>query len=498
MPYVLGLDVGTSTVAAATCRLAGPARPEVVGLGASGPTIPAVVHLDGTGAAVVGAAALECARTEPGHAAHGPITRIGDDVPLILGDAAYPAQALVTAQVTAVLHHVQAREGTAPRHVAVTHPATWGPYRTGLLHQQLRRAGLTDLTLLPEPLAAAENHAARQRVDPGTELAVLDLGGGHPKCALVRRTAAGPFEMLTCWQDPDPRAGTHLDDLLVAKVRTALGFRRDEPDPGDPDARCAMADLRQECVSAKEALSTATETTIPVYWDGAYTPVPVTRQELHELAEPAVGTTAEALARLLRFARHRGRTGVLLVGGTTRLPLVAEMLAARLGTPPLADPAPQTAVAAGAALVARHRLVGAPRLPVTVVGSDEEPTVLMARLGEQLSRLAARSGQQLPALRPVGADDTPLAPPPPRPPVEVTPLKLPPKRRSNPLTPGAKPVGLAAAAAGVIAAGALWAFAEEPANHHDPPRQPASSTSKPNPTGAAGGSRAPSPSATPR
>ena len=165
MPYVLGIDVGTRCTAAALCRLRESTwgAAEVVPLGGRGPLMPSVVHLGRDGTVLVGQAAEQRAPAEPDRVARNLGSRVGDDVPLLLGGQLCSAQELVAVLIRAVVDQVEAVEGAAER-VVVTHRADWGNYRRGVLHRELERQGLPDVVLVPEVIAAAEGHAAREPV----------------------------------------------------------------------------------------------------------------------------------------------------------------------------------------------------------------------------------------------------------------------------------------------------------------------------------------------
>jgi molecular chaperone DnaK len=175
LAYVLGVDVGTTRTTAAVCRLDG-ARDAEIALVA-----PSLLQLTDAGTFSVG-------NVDPaGWTASGFARRIGDSVPFSLGPETCPAEELTALLIMWVIGEVVAREGEQPRHVAVTHPAGWGPYRRGQLFAALRQVGVHDVTLVPEPLAAAENHAVRSRVVPASALAVFSLGSHAFAASVVRR-----------------------------------------------------------------------------------------------------------------------------------------------------------------------------------------------------------------------------------------------------------------------------------------------------------------------
>jgi molecular chaperone DnaK len=148
--------------------------------------------------------------------------------------------------------------------------------------------------------------------------------------------------------------GIDFDEAVFAHVAAAIGGAIQQLDPADPVAVAAVARLRAECVEAKEALSADTEVSIPVMLPNINTSVRLTRNEFEGMIRPALADTLVALRRALRSAGvEPGQlASVLLVGGSSRIPLVAQLVGAELGRPVAVDAHPKHGVSMGAALVA--------------------------------------------------------------------------------------------------------------------------------------------------
>src|SRR5262249_54973187 len=103
-----------------------------------------------------------------------------------------------------------------------------------------------------------------------------------------------------------------------------------ELDMRDPKSVAALARLRQDCIQAKEALSVDTETTIPVFLPTGQLDVRLTRADFEDLVQAQIESTIGALTRTLESAKvEPGElSAVLLVGGSSRIPLVSRMVAA--------------------------------------------------------------------------------------------------------------------------------------------------------------------------
>ena len=138
---------------------------------------------------------------------------------------------------------------------------------------------------------------------------------------------------------------------MVEHVRTALNGALDRLDFDDPATMAALIRLRRECIEAKEALSADTETAIPVVLPDLQTDVRLTRGEFEQMVGPTLAATVDAMRRALGSARIEPHqiSAVLLVGGSSRIPLVAQLVSDAFGRPVAVDAHPKHAVALGAA-----------------------------------------------------------------------------------------------------------------------------------------------------
>ncbi|HEV2782902.1 MAG TPA: Hsp70 family protein [Actinophytocola sp.] len=399
MPYVLGVDVGNSRTTAALYR-AGAEDAAVLPLDEDRPWVHSVLYLTADDSVLVGRDALARAEAEPERVARGLCARVGDPVAPLVGGLPCPAEMLLAALIRWVVDRAVDREREAPERVVVTHPASWGPHRWAALDAALRQVDLPDVLRLPKPLAAAESYAAANPVAPGDAVTVCDLGEGAV-CAAVTRLGPAGFDLLSRVETGEPGGGSVFDDLLVGQVLTELGRTPADLDPFDDELRPAMAQLRSACRAAKETLSTAPEAVVPTPLLGPPSSVLISRTRFEELIGPAVARTVDLLQQAIRTAGAPNLVAVTLVGGSARVPLVAELVTAATPARVAVDPDPETAVARGAAL-AGHR-----------VSTPEVQLPEDVRLPEQRDR---------------AGDADPDAPTqPPRPPVDLVPIE-PPRR----------------------------------------------------------------------
>ena len=362
--YCLGIDLGTTYTCAAVIR---DGRAETLPLGNRAPVIPSVVFLREDDEVLTGEAANRRGATEPGRVAREFKRRLGDPTPIIVGGSPYSADALMAKLLRWVVDYTTEQQGGPPDAIVVSHPANWGPYKTDLLDQAITRAGLDDVGIVTEPEAAAVHYASQERVESGAVVAVFDLGGGTFDAAVLRKTETG-FEILGEPQGIERLGGVDFDEAVFQFVMAQVGDAVGSLDPDDPSTLAAVARLRQECVEAKEALSSDTDVSIPVLLPNLQTEVRLTRAEFEGLIRPTLGDAIIALERALRSAAVSAAdvTTVLLVGGSSRIPLVTQMVSSAVGRPVAVDAHPKHGVALGAALHAAERAARRP-----AIGGDQ-------------------------------------------------------------------------------------------------------------------------------
>lgn len=408
MPYVLGIDIGSTNTAAAVARRDGRTwtRPEAVPLNAGSPLVPSVLHLAEDGALHIGGPATD----DGSRTTRDFVRRIGDDVPLLLGGEACAPQTLTAELAAWVVEQVHAAEGGPAEAVVLSHPASWRPYRRELLRRALVDLGLRTVTLLPRTVTVAESHAARGFA--GTTAAVYALGGASFEAALVRRTPRGTYEGFGTPQGLDPIGGADFDELLASHVRTVLS--RELAAIGRRDHHAALRGLPAECDRVKRALTVEPTADVVLSLPTGPARIPVTRAQFEAMIRPTVQATVDLLLRTVHGA---GLTptqldGVLLAGGSTRIPLVTELIGTALGVPVEVEPDAQLTAATGAAHAACQVVSPRPRPRPPAPVRDPAP-------------VAGGNRASIPALRRPRDHATDPGDPPPRPPVRILPLDLP-------------------------------------------------------------------------
>jgi hypothetical protein len=160
LPYVLGIDIASTRTSAATSvkRGDGWSAPEPLWLGSRGPSAASAVFLDDDGYLLTGDAAAEAGQVEPVRLLTGFHDRVGDEVPLAVGDERFSAESLSAVLVDAATDLATEQFGGKPHHIVLTHPGGWGDYRRDLLRRALAEAGYPRAALVPSPIAALHAH----------------------------------------------------------------------------------------------------------------------------------------------------------------------------------------------------------------------------------------------------------------------------------------------------------------------------------------------------
>ena len=270
-------------------------------------------------------------------------------MPILLAEQPFSPQALSAKLLAWVVSIATERQGARPDEVVVTYPANWGGYKRELLHQIVTLADLPDAVTCTEPEAAATQYAARSRLSSGDRMAVYDLGGGTFDVCVLEKQESG-FTIIGSPDGVEHLGGMDFDEAVFRHVVEMLSDRMSDLDLDDPVVTAALARLRRECVEAKEALSSDVEATIAVTLPGVTTSVRMTRAELEGLISPPLRETVDATERAVRSANLTAAdlTTVVLVGGSSRIPLVSHLLQSELGVRTAMDTHPKHDIALGA------------------------------------------------------------------------------------------------------------------------------------------------------
>jgi molecular chaperone HscA len=291
----------------------------------------------------------------------------------------------VSAEILRVLKaRAEAELGEAVSGAVITVPAYFDDAQRQATKDAGRIAGLEVYRLLAEPTAAALAYG----LDRGGQglFAIYDLGGGTFDVSILR-LRDGVFQVLATGGD-SALGGDDFDRALGGELLRRAGVELPEAAQREE----ALAEARR----AKEALSSTDAVQVELARSGLSTTV--TRAELEALLDPIARRTLPPCRQALKDAgvRPRDLDGVVLVGGSTRVPLVRALVESTFRQQPLADIDPDEVVAYGAAIQA-DILSGSEREGVTLL--DVVPLSLgLETMGGIVEKLIPRN-----ATIPIGA-----------------------------------------------------------------------------------------------
>ncbi len=349
-PRVVGIDLGTTNSLVAQVE---DGSPRVIG---DDPLVPSVVYYGASGVAV-GRAAQAHALDEPRDTLASvkrligrglgdlaavrallPYELEGDDraVRIVTG-----GRAVSPVEVSAeILRELKARGEAAVggpiEGAVITVPAYFDDAQRQATRDAGRLAGLEVMRLMAEPTAAAVAYG----LDRGSQgvYAVFDLGGGTFDVSILK-LVDGVFEVRATGGD-SALGGDDLDRAIASAMVGELGDRD----------RKQIAAAVGEARRVKEALTATERATFAL----GTVRRELTRDDLRTLAQPLLDRCAKACRRALKDAdlTRDQLDGVILVGGSTRSPVVREFVAELFGKQPLCDLDPDQVVALGAAVQA--------------------------------------------------------------------------------------------------------------------------------------------------
>jgi YVTN family beta-propeller protein len=338
--YSLGIDIGTTFVAAALARSG---TTQMIPLGNHSVLAPATVFLRGDGTVATGDTVGLPAVCSPDRICRELMSRLGDPAPVILGGQAYELTTVLGLLLHDVVQKVTTTQGESPDHIVLTHPASWGPFRCALFGETARQAGLAKPGLVTEPEAAVAHYTASRPLPDGETVAVYDLGADTISVTVLRKQSSG-VQIL----------GEPATFPLLQPTRGLNG-------------RLAQDMMRDPIKSPISAL-------------------PQTLRSVQ--VEPAE------------------LSAVLLVGGSSHIPLIARTMSDELGYPAVVDSHPHHVVALGAARLAaqtapRHRPADHP----------PSPSPAISALRSRAAPPPAPEGVTVPAVTPVTPPRPAPAPP---------------------------------------------------------------------------------------
>lgn len=269
------------------------------------------------------------------------------------------------------LKQMAEEQGGSVDDVVITCPAYFGLEERNATKKAGEMAGMNVLNLINEPTAAALSYCARQFQEERTIL-VYDLGGGTfdvtiVKMALVMNADGNEVQKVTvvATGGNDELGGKDWDDKLFDFILQACCDENGlTPDEIDVETRQL---IRSRVETTKKKLSNAESAKVKVNVNGAMTTVVISREEFENLTSDKVAQTMNYVEETLQKAGNVEIDMVLLVGGSTYMPMIRNVVEGRFpGKVQIHEP--DRAVAMGAAIYANMLVEEIEDEPVSPVG----------------------------------------------------------------------------------------------------------------------------------
>jgi molecular chaperone DnaK (HSP70) len=346
MPTFVGIDLGTTNSAVAYRNAYG--RPEVIANREGRNITPSVVYF-GAGPPVVGQEAKEWARLGNEEIASFFKPHMGSPLfQLQFQGKTYSATDLSTLVLRRLKDDAEAQLGDQVDRAVITVPAYFADPQRKATIEAGEAAGFQVLRIINEPTAAALAYGL-QKTGVDETVLIYDLGGGTFDVTVARITP-GEIIILSTAGDHD-LGGKNWDDriatFLAERFAAETGF-----DPLDDPVALNEVLVRSE--QAKWALSERTSTRITLQLGAERRSFELPRAEFEAMTFPLMDRTRRLTEEALAEAKlgWSGLDGVLLVGGSTRMPMVRAYVSQMAGKPPRTGVNVDEVVALGAAIQA--------------------------------------------------------------------------------------------------------------------------------------------------
>ena len=363
---IVGIDLGTTNSLVAVMELTGP---HIIEDTNGHKIVPSIVSLSSDGKLIVGDEARDLLLTSPERTVYSvkrlmgrgvadvrqelklfPF-RIAEDsesiIKLKLGERTFTPPEISAAVLRQLKDNAEAALGAPVTEAVITVPAYFNDAQRQATKDAGRLAGLEVLRLVNEPTAASLAYGLDKRKDG--VIAVYDFGGGTFDVSILR-LHEGIFEVLATNGDTH-LGGDDIDNLLlgIALEDVQSEWREDLSQDSEGVQR-----LRRAVIHAKEELSFVPETRIELTYRGKQYQRAINRELFDRLIAPVVERTLEPCRACLADAKLTAEQidEVVLVGGSTRIPLVRAAVERLFKSKPHTELNPDEVVALGAAVQA--------------------------------------------------------------------------------------------------------------------------------------------------
>jgi len=351
MAKVIGIDLGTTNSCVAVME---GGDPVIISNSEGARTTPSVVSFQTNGERLVGQVAKRQAITNPDRTISSIKRQMGTNFKVHIDDKDYTPQEISAMILQKIKADAEAYLGEKVTQAVITVPAYFNDGQRQATKDAGKIAGLEVLRIINEPTAASLAYGM-DKMDKNQKILVYDLGGGTFDVSVLE-LGDGVFEVKSTngntklgGDDLDMMVMNHIADTF--KASNGIDLRND---------KMALQRLKEAAEKAKVELSSSMQTDINLPFITADATGPkhidmkLTRAKFNELTHDLIDSTLEPMKKALSDAglSINEIDKVILVGGSTRIPAVVDIVKSFTGKEPSKGVNPDECVAAGAAIQA--------------------------------------------------------------------------------------------------------------------------------------------------
>jgi molecular chaperone DnaK len=349
---VIGIDLGTTNSVVAYSDESGAVA--VIADEDGDRIIPSVVHFEQGGNVVVGRLAKDYAKVEPQRVARvfkrgmGSPTFLKGEEPFVVDDKTWTPEELSSLVLKKLKNMAEAHFETEVTRAVITVPHYFGEPERAATRSAGEIAGLDVLQIVNEPTAAAIVHGVDSEPEAGRIL-VFDLGGGTFDVTVMEYGSDSEMSVVATTGDRE-LGGADFDSAILERMIEVASEETGEDITEDPWALSSATALAEEL---KRELSTRSSATRPLPVSGKPVMFNLTVEEFEGLIEEQIGLVEDAVMNALDKAEMEGKDigEVLMVGGSSRIPVFQAMVERITGQKPKLTKNLDEDVARGAALL---------------------------------------------------------------------------------------------------------------------------------------------------
>jgi molecular chaperone DnaK (HSP70) len=378
---IIGIDLGTTNSEVAAFI------DDNVKIMGSGETkiLPSCVGLSQTGELLIGAPARNQQLLYPERTIRSIKRKMGSDETVTLGERTFTPQEISALLLRELAQWVQRKLGFVVEKAVISVPAYFSDAQRNATREAGKLAGLEVVRILNEPTAASLAYGYGS--DENRTVMIYDLGGGTFDVSIV--TIEKNVTEVLASHGNNRLGGDDFDQLLVDRLVDE--FRDQHGVDLNANHRVALSRLWWTAEEAKKKLSLEPfakireEALVDIDGKPLHLETEISREEYEQMIGPLIESTLDSVSKAMDIAGKKpgDLDAILLVGGSTRIPLVSRVLEERAGIVPRHDIHPDLCVALGTGVLA-SRLCGhgVDRVLVDVTPYSFGPSYLGERGGE--------------------------------------------------------------------------------------------------------------------